>query len=186
MKKIALLCLLIGGTLLSGSDYKEFVGIGYGQSRGTFEALNPTRELSEDTYSLRAGFVDDNSRIYLNADYIDTDAPSGWDEKWYTLELNTEGKTSPYKLTEYLSTSFFAGAHLGLIEVNLDTSAPYAPYSGSETDAIYGLQTGVILELPSNFELEIGYKYSWSSLKLESLENLEKVERYYFAANYRF
>jgi len=121
----------------------------------------------------------------LNLDYIDTDAPSGWDEKWYTLELNTEGKTSPYKLTEYLSTSFFAGAHLGLLKVNLDTSSPYTPYSGSETDAIYGLQTGVLLELPSNFELEIGYKYSWSSLTLESI-NLDRVKRYYFAANYRF
>jgi len=186
MKKIALICLLIGGTLLSGSDYKEFVGLGYGQTKGTFKTSSLTAESgNEDTYSLRAGFVNDISRIYLNLDYLNADDSSGLDEKWYTLELNLEGKTSPYKLTKYLSTSFFVGGHVGLVKVDLDTSAPYPIYSDNKTDAIYGLQTGLLMELPSNFELEIGYKYSWSSLTFESID-LDRVKRYYIAVNYRF
>ncbi len=178
MKKIIVALVLLSMTTLFANEYDTFVGIEYGQNKADWSSGSGD---NTDTYGVRAGFVDDNTRIYLVFDYLDPDEPAGVDELVYLTTINFEAKTTPYKLAEWLQPSFFLGGHIGLIKYEQETTL----IDIDETGALYGAQAGILFGLSSSIDLEIGYRYSLSTLSFLG-EDLDNIKAYYGAINLTF
>lgn len=163
MKNAVMAGLLVASTCLLAQEYKPFVGVELSSSKVEWKTSGRDSG-SETGYGLRAGFMADDHRIYLGIGQANTDK-----DNVRVAAVNLEGLTSPYKLSNWLDTRFFAGAHIGTGE-----------YS-DKYDLIYGAQGGVIFGLPVNLGLEIGGRYTFTQA-----DNVDHGEAVYSALNYQF
>lgn len=163
MKNAVIVGLLVASTCLVAQEYKPFVGLEL--NSGKVEWKTSGRDSGSETgYGLRAGYIANDHRIYLGIGQSNADKGT-----IRAAAVNLEGLTSPYKLSSWLDTRFFAGAHIGTTE-----------YS-DKYDLAYGVQGGVIFGLPANLGLEIGGRYSFSRA-----DNVDHGEAVYSALDYRF
>ena len=163
MKKIVLTGLLAASSCLMAQEYKPFVGVEVSSSAVEWETSGRTSG-HETGYGLRAGLNGEDHRMYIGIGQADTEG-----DNVTAAALNLEGMTSPYRLTNWLDTRFFVGAHIGTTEYDDDY------------DFVYGGQGGIMFGFPSDMALEIGYRYSWSDA-----ENVDHGESVYGALNFQF
>lgn len=186
MKLLLLGAALLSATLLIGEDRKPFVGFEIGKAEGSFSyGSNEWDGDNQTTLGLKAGFQGKNDRMYVSYldvdEYEDTIFTLPYSEKYRALLLNLEGVSDSYEITNGLSASLFLGAHVGAIrcEVELGTAEE------NETDVMYGLQGGALLNITNQFSLEVGYRHSWSNLSIEGV-GLDNAKNYYAGLNYSF
>lgn len=183
MKKILtvmLLALLSSGSVYAGSGYQILIGAQYGQSEGDW---NDYTGDWEDSYGLRLGIEDENTRIYISYDYSESEDFSfvNTDFQSHILLANFDAKTSKY----YGFLRVFAGGHLGAIysEWNL---GQYSPLEDEDnTDFIAGAHVGFIIDVIDNAYLEAGYRFSMTSASSDSI-NPGKIQTVYGALNFKF
>jgi hypothetical protein len=171
MKKSVLAGMLLTSTFLMGAEYDMFIGL-----EGVSERVElDSGDTSDFEYGFggRAGFTADDHRIYLVYDYNDFEE-GGDDTDLHTVFVALEGVTQPYELAPWLSTSFFGGAHFGVHRFETDDS-------DDETRTMYGFQGGMMLSLAPQFNAEVGYRYS-----LSTVDVIDKVEGPYVALNIVF
>lgn len=145
----------------NAADVKPFAGLEVGKTSAGEEA---TAEIPSKGFSYSAsdsvggvfiGFkggaiLDDMHRLSLHLathGYKDADATSivaGYD---YLHRVNDRAK-------------LFAGVHLGSLSLDIDEDDDDDFEYGTVSGAMYGFQFGYIHELDSNFEFEVGLKYS--------------------------
>lgn len=185
MKKrlLALLIALAAFSQGHASEYDLFVGGEAGLSWADFSGPGGTyqnREIS--TYGVKAGVVDDETRMYVAYNYLDAyeDSPTRTGE-YQTLTLNTEAFTKPEDIFGLFDIVFFAGAHLGAININVE-----ANFGESEKTALlYGIQAGILLEFGLPVNLEAGYRYSLSTFS-DVNTDLDSLQVAYGGINIKF
>lgn len=182
MKLLLLGAALLSATLLMAEDRKTFVGFEIGKAEGSFShGADEWDGERQTTLGLKAGFEGKNDRIYVS--FLDTDKYSegSYSEEYSALLLNLEGVSNPYEITNGLSARLFIGAHGGIIRGELKVGTA----KDTETDAMYGLQGGVLLDITNNFSFEVGYRYSWIELSKYDY-SLDNSENYYAGLNFSF
>ena len=185
MRKI-LYTLLVAFTMstnVNATDYDVFIGLDAGLSSATFSDINGKYENNEiTTYGAKAGVVNDTSRIYLSYQYMDAfEGSSNREGAFHAALINTEALTEPYVIFDSIEHTFFIGAHLG--GINLDVDAPFA--TANEYGVLYGLQGGLLTTFGSTLDLELGYRYSFSEFSDDNTE-LDKLQFFYAGLNLRF
>lgn len=171
MKKSVLAGMLLASTLLMGTEYDTFFGVEGISERVELDSGDKTD--FEYGFGARAGFTADDHRAYLVYDFNDFEA-GGEEINYHALFLNIEGMTQPYEFAPWLSTSFFAGAHLGVHRFEADDSE-------DETRTIYGFQGGMLTHFSPQMNMELGYRYT-----LSTIDEVDKLDGPYLAFNLVF
>lgn len=179
MKNIIVGSLLLSASILFANDYDMFIGAEYGKYSSEWSVGKKGDEI--DTFGIRAGLVDEHTRIYMIFDYLDTEEPAGVDETVYLSTINLEAQTEAYRVADWLRPRFFVGGHAGLIDYALKTTS----VDIDEMGLLYGAQAGILAGLPSDVDLEIGYRYSLSTLAVDGVD-LDNANAYYVAINLAF
>ncbi|WP_456451353.1 outer membrane beta-barrel protein [Hydrogenimonas sp.] len=185
-KKFA--AMLLAGTIATGAmaaegTYKPFIGAELGGGKAEFEWLGDSEKTDWETvWGLKGGFYDENTRVYASFHYVDADSDST-KQRWYDLTANLEAMTTPYRVTDDLATSFFAGAHLGAIKIKVEDNS--VNFDDEETDFCYGIQAGVNFIFNPHVNVEIGGRVSWSNLEF-GLYELNYYYNVYGGINYYF
>jgi hypothetical protein len=182
-KKIAALALAGTLTTFAAADeggYKPLLGVELGAGKASFDWSYGNESDTDDTdwenvWGAKGGFYDENTRIYASFHYVDADEDST-KERWYELTANLEAKTSDYKVTENLATSFFIGGHVGGLQLKAEDKS--FGFDEKETDLVYGVQGGVNFIFTPHFNAELGARSSWSPIEMEA--NGLKVELNYY------
>jgi hypothetical protein len=77
------------------------------------------------------------------------------------LLLNYDEYSLLYK-NYFLNINYFIGAHLGIAKININSIINSGTYNlNDEIGFVYGLQTGIDVDIAKRLSLELGYKYSW-------------------------
>jgi len=179
LSQITFLALVMSTGIYAGGDNgaaydaqggdRAFVGVEFGGAKGTVDMPTGTYKSDWDaSIGLRGGYYNDVSRIYLSLHHINDD-----EGKLIDGTLNLEAMTAPYALGPTIQTRFFAGGHLGAVHIKADN------LNSSDTDFAYGIQGGVLLDFGQNVNLEIGGRYTWSSLELDSFMGTYELQHYY-------
>ncbi|WP_415249450.1 hypothetical protein [Sulfurimonas sp.] len=185
MKKIfyGLLVFLTFITNANASKYEIFIGAEAALSWVDLKGSNGNYENEEiSTYGIKVGVIDENSRVYLSYNYLDAfEDSSNREGGFQTLTINTEAYTQMFNITENYPVSFFFGAHIGGVNLNVDST-----FGTSHKSALlYGLQAGVMTTSKSPINLEFGYRYS-SSRFIDKNNDLEQLTVAYVGINYKF
>lgn len=174
--------LALGTTSVSADSLKQYVGIGLGVAGNEFKAsdsdlgISASDRTSSFLINLKAGAIyDDMHRLSLNyKPAIHSDAVVHNFLVSYDLLIQTNS-----------SDSFFVGASAGGASVKFDSLMSDWDMSGFA----YGAQTGYILGLSDDLELEfsVGYtKYSidktYDDLKMELKDSISAL----VGLNYKF
>jgi len=178
MKKIVFLTTLIYSSLAYADAYNMFAGLEYSTNEAKWS--NNSNGVALDTYGVKVGIENRVSRVYVIADYMDTNPPSGIDETIYEATFNLDAKGEQYDIG--LKTNVFVGAQIGLIHYKLETAVLN---DINEIALIYGAHIGLLSELTSSTSMEIGYKYSFSELEFKGVA-LDNIQTYYGAINFHF
>jgi len=171
MKNFALIILLALGTLLQAENYDTFIGIEAGSTKVRLDQSDSERG---GEYGLRIGFIRDTGRAYISGSMADLDHA-----KLYNIALNFDAITPrAYHFNDSFALRGFLGVHGGYTQIDPDN------FSKDES-GMGGGKAGVFLDLPANISIEIGYKVTWTSVKIgnESVQNYQKI---YAAYNYTF
>lgn len=174
---VLIVAILLILTNVQASDHQIIGGVEFGQSKSEWDGFTGDRD---NSIGARLGVETKESRIYVSYNNIDTDTDidsKSINFEGHTLALNLEAIAKPYlKILRV-----FVGGHMGAIHSELDT--PW--YTSDETNFIYGAQTGVLIDIMDNSNLEIGYKYSWTTAD-EDTSNPENIQTCYTAINLKF
>ena len=185
MKKIlcTLLVVFAMSSYANAAEYDFFVGAEAGLNSADFTAS--TGSYSNDeiaTYGVKAGVMNDNSRIYLSYQYMDAfEGSSSREGSFQALTVNTEGFSEPYVIFDSIEHLFFVGAHLGAIY--LDVDAIFG--TSNEYGVLYGIQGGVLTTFGPVVSLELGYRFSLSTFSDQAID-LDKLQAFYAGINLRF
>ena len=182
-----LLCVffvfLVTITSIHASEYDVFIGGEAGLSWADFNG--PTgkyqnREIT--TYGVKGGIVNNNTRIYMSYQYLDAFEDSTTRSgEFQTLSMNTEAFTKPEDIFGLFDLMFFAGLHLGAINVNVEANFG----ESDKTAFLYGFQTGILLDFGLPVNLEAGYRYSLSTFS-DVQTDLDKLQVAYGGINIKF
>jgi len=169
--------------LLETTKYDFFMGLEMGLSAAEFTDDSGDYENNGiTTYGIKAGAINNNSRMYFSYQYMDAFENSTIREgSFQQVTMNVEGLSSAYTVFEGMEHSFFIGGHLGGINLTVDT--PFG--DSSEFGSVYGLQGGLLSEFAIGLAIELGYRYSFSSFT-DKDTHLDKLETFYGGLNYRF
>ncbi len=154
IKKIAIICLLtlIGSTLSakSLSNNNAFIGleVGYSQVQGTV-VLGASREDSEVSYGFHLGAQEEDWRTTFIFNYYDNSAS---DQNVEELLLVVD-----YFLLD--SKDLYMKPYIG---VNLGY-ANYESFLVEDSDMVYGMQVGFVIDLKENINIDLSYRYSLSN-----------------------
>ena len=169
--------------LLETTKYDFFVGLETGLSAAEFTDDGGDYENNGiSTYGIKAGAINNTSRMYFSYQYMDAFKDSTTREgSFQQVTMNAEGLTAPYTVFEGMEHSFFLGAHLG--GINLTVDADFG--NSSDFGYVYGFQGGLLSEFGFGLAVELGYRYSFSTFSDKDVA-LSKLEAFYGGLNYRF
>lgn len=171
MKKLIISILLLLSTYLHAGDFDSFIGVEAGSTYLTFDPIGSQRG---GEYGLRLGFIKDTGRVFLSVNSADLD-----NADLNSLTLNFDAITPrAYRFNESFSIRGLVGAHGGIAQIKSDVFNDDEGVTG-------GAKAGIFLDFPANISIEVGYKFSWTSLEpgTESVKNYQTV---YAAYNYTF
>jgi hypothetical protein len=179
--------------------YSPFFGLEIGAMESNYheDTLGDFDTTTEVAWGARLGVKEQRTRIYASFHYMNYDEKERLDSTnyasietdQYDLVLNAEAKTDPFALTNNLTTLFFVGGHVGAVVIDYDATLVLSgdKYSESDTEygVAYGAQGGMMLEFNKKFNVEIGYRYTWTNLDIQSID-LEYYDNIYGAVNINF
>ena len=185
MKKIfyGLLVFFTFITNANASKYEMFIGAEAALSWADFTGPNGNYENDGiSTYGIKAGVIDENTRVYISYNYLDAFKDSSNREgNFQALTISTEAYTKIFNITENYPVSFFFGAHVG--GVNLEVDSTFG--TSDKSSLLYGLQAGIMTTSKSPINLEFGYRYSYSSFS-DMNNDLDQLAIAYVGINYKF
>ncbi len=179
----ALLITFVMFSNVNASQYDVLVGADLGVSYTEFTNENGTYENNNiSTYGIKAGIINDKSRVYLDYRYLDAfENSSNRNGQFQTIAINTDGFSDSFNTFDNINHVFFIGAHLGAINTKLDSNFGSSDAYG----LIYGVQGGLITSFTSFFSLEFGYRASLSNF-FDKDNSLDRIDDFYTAINFRF
>lgn len=173
VKKIAMACLLMGlGSTLNAvevSNTKTLIGleVGYAEVQGDIveSGLNPHYKSNDVMYGLRIGAQNDEWRTMLVFDYYDNE----------DYEQNLE--------QGLLTLDYFFMQDKSSIKPYFGVNVGYANYESDfvdESGFLYGGQVGVVFDVADNLDVDLGYRYS-----LSSMDTFDHAGTFMFGINYK-
>jgi len=185
MRKVlyVLLITFTMSTHINASEYDMFIGVEDGLSWADFNGPTGKYQNHEiTTYGVKAGVVNDKTRMYISYQYIDAFEDSTTREGEYqTATINSEAFTEPIDVFNIFDLYFFVGGHAGAIKINVDAAFG----KSDEYGFLYGVQAGLLAKLGSVISLETGYRLSRSNFSDQNTD-LNKFQVVYGGINFRF
>ncbi|MCF6331435.1 MAG: porin family protein [Sulfurimonas sp.] len=185
MKKnlYALLITFVMFSNVNASEYDVFVGADLGVSYTEFTDEDGTYENNNiSTYGIKAGIINDSSRVYLTYHYLNAfENSSNRNGKFQTIAINADGFSNSFNTFDKISHVFFIGGHLGSINAKVNSN-----FGSSNTyGLIYGVQGGMLTSVTSFLDIELGYRASFSNF-FDKDNDLNRIDAFYAGVNFRF
>ena len=192
-----LLSLCSTASMADETPFSPMAGIEIGAMESTFKNAGKKHDAGSETgWGVRGGVQDERSRIYASFHFVDFEESkklfgqnTECDTDQYDLLLNLEAKSDPFSFSDAIDSFFFVGAHLGGVYVDYKTRdtnhAEETKKSGTEYGFASGAQAGAIVTINKTWEMEAGYRYTWSTLDIDDVD-LEHYDNLYIAFTYDF
>ncbi|GEM_PF-2395950 len=185
-----ILATTLATSFAMGDDtYKGLAGLEIGSTESTYEYHDNKIDTNNVAcYGMRAGIANNRSRIYGSFHYMKDDGSGdnySFDYKQYDLVLNLEAQTDAFNVLDKFNVRGFVGAHIGAVYAKFKYSDSFIHINDDQTGVAYGAQGGAIFNFNNNFDLEAGYRYTWSSLDFQGVD-LDHYDNIYAAVNIHF